>query len=188
MDTKAKILEQAWNLYRRRGFSHVTVNEICTASEITKPTFYNYFKNKEDTITHIYDDITEGIVGDVPQLILAANYYEQLRLCFQSLVKQSADIGVEIISQMFRINLEDDLGSFDFRERFSAVCIAITQRGQEAGQFFNTGKPRDLYEALCYAFSGYEVTWCIKNGDFDFEKEMDRAIQTIYMVDPKLYS
>ena len=108
-------------------------------------------------------------------------------LCFLSLVKQSQDIGFDIIGQMFKINLDNDQGSFDFRDDFSAICIAITKKGQEADQFLNKRNPYDLYKTLSYAFTGFEMMWCIKKGDFDFETEVKNAIQTIYQVDKKLY-
>lgn len=187
MTTKEKILKQTYKLYQTNGFNNVTINDICTSANITKPTFYSYFKNKEDTITHLYDDITKEITENVPQLILADNYYEQILLCFNTLIKQSMEIGFDIISQMFKINLDNDHGSYDFQEKFSQICIAITKRGQEANQFHNRSNPFELYKALSYAFTGYEVMWCIKDGDFDFEDEVKKAIQTIYMVDASLY-
>lgn len=187
MATKDKILKQTYKLYQEKGFNNVTIQDICKKTNITKPTFYKYFKNKEDTIIHLYDDITKEISSNVPQLILANNYYEQLLLCFLSLVKQSQDIGFDIIGQMFKINLDNDQGSFDFRDDFSAICIAITKKGQEADQFLNKQNPYDLYKTLSYAFTGFEMMWCIKKGDFDFETEVKNAIQTIYQVDKKLY-
>ncbi|MFQ6793877.1 MAG: TetR/AcrR family transcriptional regulator [Thomasclavelia sp.] len=187
MKTKDKILKQAYKLYQTNGFNNVTIQDICKQSKITKPTFYKYFKNKEDTIIHLYDDITKEISSNVPGLILADNYYEQLLLCFLSLVEQSKNAGFDIIGQMFKINLDQDQGSFDFRDDFSAICLAITKKGQEANQFLNTSNPYDLYKCLSYAFTGFEVMWCLKKGDFDFEGEIKKAIQTIYQVDEYLY-
>lgn len=186
MDIRDTILNKAHILYQEKGYSNVTINDICELSNISKPTFYSYFKNKEDTIIHIYDIITAEIVNDVPKLILARNCYEQLLLCFDSLIQQSVAIGYDLISQMFRINLDEDKGSYDFQARFSEVCIAITKRGQEKGEFRNTSNAKELYQVLCYAFTGYEVTWCIKNGQFDFSEQVKKAIQMIYMVDETL--
>ncbi|WRK52260.1 hypothetical protein SD457_17705 [Coprobacillaceae bacterium CR2/5/TPMF4] len=56
-------------------------------------------------------------------------------LCFLSLVKQSQDIGFDIIGQMFKINLDNDQGSFDFRDDFSAICIAITKKDKKQINF-----------------------------------------------------
>ena len=57
MTTKDKILKQTYKLYQEKGFNNVTIQDICKKTNITKPTFYKYFKNKEDTIIHLYDDM-----------------------------------------------------------------------------------------------------------------------------------
>ena len=42
-----RILEVAKELFTQRGFSNVAVRDICKAADVTPPTLYYYFKNKE---------------------------------------------------------------------------------------------------------------------------------------------
>jgi AcrR family transcriptional regulator len=42
-----RILDVAKELFTRRGFSNVAIRDICRAADITPPTVYYYFKNKE---------------------------------------------------------------------------------------------------------------------------------------------
>ena len=42
-----KILEVAKELFTQRGFANVAVRDICRAADVTPPTLYYYFKNKE---------------------------------------------------------------------------------------------------------------------------------------------
>lgn len=42
-----RILEVAKELFTQRGFSNVAVRDICEAAEVSPPTVYYYFKNKE---------------------------------------------------------------------------------------------------------------------------------------------
>ncbi|HUK49445.1 MAG TPA: TetR/AcrR family transcriptional regulator [Terriglobales bacterium] len=42
-----KILDVAKDLFTRRGFSNVAIRDICRAADVTPPTVYYYFKNKE---------------------------------------------------------------------------------------------------------------------------------------------
>ncbi|MGA3108772.1 MAG: helix-turn-helix domain-containing protein, partial [Candidatus Bathyarchaeia archaeon] len=42
-----RILEVAKELFTQRGFSNVAMREICKAADVTPPTVYYYFKNKE---------------------------------------------------------------------------------------------------------------------------------------------
>jgi len=42
-----RILEVAKELFTQRGFANVAVRDICRAADVTPPTLYYYFKNKE---------------------------------------------------------------------------------------------------------------------------------------------
>jgi len=53
-----KILEVAKELFTQRGFSNVAVRDICRAAEVTPPTLYYYFKNKEA----LFDAVVRGSI------------------------------------------------------------------------------------------------------------------------------
>ena len=55
MATKEFILENAVKLFAAKGFEGVGVQEICTASDITKPTLYYYFSSKNGLLEAIID-------------------------------------------------------------------------------------------------------------------------------------
>lgn len=54
-----RILEVAKELFTQRGFSNVAVREICKAADVTPPTLYYYFKNKEA----LFDAVVRKSVG-----------------------------------------------------------------------------------------------------------------------------
>jgi AcrR family transcriptional regulator len=46
-ETKERILEVAFALFRRRGVEATTIDDICEKADIAKGTFFNYFPRKE---------------------------------------------------------------------------------------------------------------------------------------------
>ena len=46
-DKKTEILNKALELFKEKGYDNVTVNEIASASNISKNTFYYYYESKE---------------------------------------------------------------------------------------------------------------------------------------------
>jgi AcrR family transcriptional regulator len=46
-ETKARIVEAALELFRRRGVEATTIEEICDRADVAKGTFFNYFPRKE---------------------------------------------------------------------------------------------------------------------------------------------
>ncbi|MCQ2601636.1 MAG: TetR/AcrR family transcriptional regulator [Treponema sp.] len=55
MDNKQFIVENSINLFSKKGYEAVGVQEICEVSKITKPTLYYYFKSKAGLLQYISD-------------------------------------------------------------------------------------------------------------------------------------
>ena len=53
--TRAVIREQALRLFRERGYSATTVEQIAAAAEVSAATFFRYFPTKEDVV--LQDDL-----------------------------------------------------------------------------------------------------------------------------------
>ena len=53
-----KLAETALDLFKRYGIKRVTVEEICSESNISKMTFYKYFKNKIELTKHLLIQIS----------------------------------------------------------------------------------------------------------------------------------
>jgi AcrR family transcriptional regulator len=50
--THQAISDAAISLFLTRGFDHVSVADIAAAAEVSKPTLFRYFDNKEDLVLH----------------------------------------------------------------------------------------------------------------------------------------
>lgn len=53
MENKEIIVENSINLFSKKGYEAVGVQEICEVSKITKPTLYYYFKSKTGLLEYI---------------------------------------------------------------------------------------------------------------------------------------
>ena len=54
-NTRARIVECARQLFNRRGFVEVSIDEIMAETGLTRGGFYNYFNNKEDLFVEAID-------------------------------------------------------------------------------------------------------------------------------------
>jgi AcrR family transcriptional regulator len=62
-ERKRIILEQALELFASRGFHGVSVDEIATASKITKPVLYDHFASKQDLYIQVSKEIRERLLS-----------------------------------------------------------------------------------------------------------------------------
>ena len=163
-------------LIRKRGYAAVTINDICEACEITKPTFYKYAGSKDELILDLYDTTIRELVSDPYHFIETDSSLEQLLYIFSKLINDTMDFGYDLFSHMIISNLQENRHSIDMRDSLTRMGVLIIKKAQEKGEVRNTNSPELLYNALAHLFTGHELKWCISNGnssDFeDFFKEL----------------
>ena len=184
--TKNLIIGTANRLFREKGYQNVTVMDICKACSISKTTFYYHLKSKEEIILTFYDTSSHQLSQYLMPLLSCNNYWEQLILLFDLLITEAYQYGSDFFSQIIIMNLHENYGSFDFQEELTNIAVTIIKRCQESGQVRNLNPAEDLYKLSGYAFLGYKLTWCMKKGQFDFQKQMREALENIYDVVPEL--
>ena len=56
-NTKGKILKKATDLFYKNGFVKASIRDIVRPVGVTNASFYNHFKNKDEMLYHIIEDI-----------------------------------------------------------------------------------------------------------------------------------
>ncbi len=60
-EIRKQILEEAYRLISINGFDKTSTNQICTNINITKPSLYYYFKNKEEIVLELLEENEDSI-------------------------------------------------------------------------------------------------------------------------------
>ncbi len=85
MKTKSKkyisLLDTAKDLFFKYGIKRVTVEEICEKSKVSKVTFYKYFKDKNDLIKTIREELMQTGFGRFDEINgLTLSYPEKVEM------------------------------------------------------------------------------------------------------------
>jgi AcrR family transcriptional regulator len=82
--TRQIIAETAADLFRRRGFDDVTVDEIAQGAQVSKKTVFNYFPTKEDLVFNRADTREAHLMAAVREGLDSGSLLESLRqLCLR---------------------------------------------------------------------------------------------------------
>ena len=65
--TKESLLNAAEKLFRERGYSETTVDQIADLAQVSKVTFYVYFKAKEDLLIGLHNRVLESALERINQ-------------------------------------------------------------------------------------------------------------------------
>ena len=149
-----RILGIAKELFTQRGFSNVAMRDICKAADVTPPTVYYYFKNKEalfDAVVHESVSLTGFITKLADECEKASGPKEQIQAFARTYLahfpKDHLNVGLylrhstEELDSVGRKTLAADLS------RIQSVLNTIVERGIEAGEFRKTD-PKMAAECL----------------------------------------
>jgi len=56
VQTRRRVLDGAYRLFRRQGYSRVSMDEIAAAARVTKRTLYYHFESKDQLLANVLED------------------------------------------------------------------------------------------------------------------------------------
>jgi AcrR family transcriptional regulator len=148
-----RILQVAKDLFTRRGFSNVAIRDICRAADVTAPTVYYYFRNKEA----LFDAVVREAVSMTGFITRLSDGCEQAggpssqiqaftRTYLTYFPKERLNVGLYVrhstqLDSVGRKTLSADLA------RIQSLLTGIIRKGIAAGEFRETN-PRMAAECL----------------------------------------
>lgn len=135
LETRARILASATELFTHRGYSAVTVDEVATGAGVTKGAFYHWFTDKADVardVRHLlFDDMTtDALVALEP----GADTLDAMLAGFERFTGAllGLDEGRQFLRETWRMTA-DAQGPFDQEEAVELIAgmlRAATERGE----------------------------------------------------------
>ena len=96
-DTKSRILKAASSLFSSHGYSGTTLDDIITASGITKGAFYHYFKSKDSLCQEVLDEAINdyhSLTESNPVLQRKVrNFWQWYTSFYENLIIRCRDVG-----------------------------------------------------------------------------------------------
>jgi AcrR family transcriptional regulator len=188
-DTKQTILTKALELIKDKGFDQVTLNDICAAAEVSKHTFYYYFKSKEALLLDFFEIPRALTASRLSSILSAENHIDQ----FWSLIEPATDFfvnaGPEITRRIIIANVTRDIGTFDtskYNHELARVEISLLAKAYEKGEIRNSSDPIQLLHIILLQSVGLVSRWCMVNGIFDLRNAMRVSVEVALDIDPKL--
>ena len=99
------IVATAKDLFWKHGFKRVTVEEICTRSNVSKMTFYKYFQNKNELAIQIIKDMFDESIKKINELMLSdISFEEKMKLQVKMKLEATNDISEEFVKDVYGDN------------------------------------------------------------------------------------
>ena len=178
-NTRAKIVEAAWQLFYEQGYEDTTVEEIIESSRTSKGSFYHYFGGKDallSTLSDLFDqkylDLQEKMDPEMPAMDKLLYLNGELFRMIENSV--SLDLLARLLSTQLVTNGQRHL--LDHKRVYYRLLRRIIAEGQECGQLSQVRSVNDMVKiyALCERALLYD--WCLCGGEYPLREYAARQM------------
>jgi AcrR family transcriptional regulator len=100
---RQKLLTTAQSLFFKHGFRRISIEEICREADVSKVTFYKYFKDKNDLIRSIIIRLYDQGLSQYSSIMQSGDSYpEKVKALIQLKLDQAEFMGQEFIHELIR--------------------------------------------------------------------------------------
>ena len=173
--TKQQLYRCAMELFRKKGYDGVSVDEIVRKAGTAKGTFYIYFNSKADIITEMlrqYDDYYDEVAA---KLDASWSVEHRLRYMIQAACRFTQEvIGLDLIRALYTQEISgggqraDDLN--EERTLFH-VLLQLLEEGQQTGECCSTMAAQKLAMLILRGIRATFFEWCCQGETIDLTEE-----------------
>lgn len=166
IDVKKILANALLNLCQKQSLQSITVSQLLKETGVSRQTFYNHFKDKNDLICYIYDTY---IVPDFDEHHMDIDFYESLLQTFQNIKKYH-----KFMKQACQIEGQNCL-----KDYIVEYCQQFDLKWHQ-NLYGSDPMPDDLKFATIYhanASSSMTLSWILSNMPVPCEEIVDMIVQ-----------
>ncbi|GEN36045.1 MULTISPECIES: TetR/AcrR family transcriptional regulator [Aneurinibacillus] len=183
LQTKRKISKVALELFNKKGFSNVTVDEIIEKTGTSKGAFYNHFKSKHDIFLEKFKEIDNFYVDELlPKLDPQESAKEKLKkFFFMQMIYIEKDLGWDVIRTIYENELNTERESFFLipDRPLYQILYSLCVDGQKKGEFREDLTPEQMVTIFTRMIRGILYDWSINKGEFSLKGEQEALFDVV---------
>ena len=130
-----QIVEIATELFSKYGAKRVTVEEICSTAQVSKMTFYKFFKNKIDLAEYIIFSILDGAQTEFDAMIEQSNTFaDKIDQILQAKLKYSKRFSKEFYFDFMNLSPDIHQKIISYSQKNQAQFMQLVKQAQKTGE------------------------------------------------------
>lgn len=170
---KDKITKHSVRLFREKGFSETSIQDIVDSLEVTKGTFYYYFKSKEELLMDIHERYIDDLLARQQRIIDKGQNAAQtltaiIELIIGDIQFHQAD-GVIYLREMRNLSPENTKKIKVKRSKFRQAIEYVLEEGRKSGEFHKDLHPKMISFAVL-GVTNWTYNWVDAEGDISLDE------------------
>lgn len=180
--TRQMIVDAAIELFIEKGYDEVTVEEVCEKAGVSKGTFYNHFKSKEQAVIEEFMKIDQFYIDSMEKMKKGSTPLEKLlalnELALQYIRKQGINIVKIAYHSEIRPSVKKSIIADGDRPLYK-ITELLVRDAQENGAIRSDLDSAAISQMFIKCTRGLVYDWCLQNGETDLE-EAGRSFRTLF--------
>ncbi|WP_339235713.1 TetR/AcrR family transcriptional regulator [Oceanobacillus sp. FSL W7-1281] len=184
LETKKALLETGLELFDKKGFDNVTVDEIVKTCNVSKGAFYVHFNSKYDIfnekfkdIDNFYSEFQKGISNDIKAS-------EKILIFFEAqMVYLRDELGKDLIRTVYMnamsLTINKNHYLSDPNRNLYQVINSFVQEGIKNKEFKEGLTTEEVSVLITRCMRGTIYDWIIFGEQFDIVEEMNKFTSTV---------
>lgn len=171
--TKSKIYSTSIELFKRKGFENVTIQDIAKEANVSVGSFYNYYKSKNDILNENYiaaDEVFRKFAGDGVEGNSAKEKIIKYMLFYIDFVINQPFDFIKIL-----YNNDNKLFIKDGRA-MQTLLNPIIEEGFISGEITVFMNVNEINEFLYQSMRGLIFHWCLHEGGFNIHERAEKYL------------
>lgn len=180
--TRQRIYKTAIDLFSRKGYENVSVDEICRQLGMTKGAFYAHFRSKDQIILEEFMNMDRHYEVVAESLPSEASSLVKLRSFNREAIKLMSDLGVTLMKVLYHSQIAPHTREpylVNPGRNLYRITNQLIREGQERGEIRSDIPSEQMTDVLINAFRGQLYHWCLTDGSFDLLQSCERLMEVV---------
>lgn len=168
-DIKERIIAAAWELFHKKGFSETTINDIIHEADISKGSFYYYFRSKDDmldTLSVILDREYEKLAMNDDKSMNAFDRLIYINEVVHTFINDNIDYRLIASLYSAQIVKDDPSRLLDRNRYYFRYLEKLMEEGKREGILTDELTVSELVKFYSLQERALVTDWCMNNGDY----------------------
>jgi AcrR family transcriptional regulator len=136
------LINTARELFFKHGTKRVTIEEICEKADVSKMTFYKFFRNKDDLATRILSELKNRILNEQDE-IMNQNipFIDKIKGIMNHFIKTSKELEDIFLDEMWGTNEAFVVFFSTLKNNSYQLIVDFIKQGQKEGVIRKSLKP-----------------------------------------------
>ncbi|TQR21419.1 TetR/AcrR family transcriptional regulator [Psychrobacillus vulpis] len=181
-ETKKKIQETALELFSKKGFDRVTVDEIVKKSGMSKGSFYVHFPSKYDVFLEKFKEIDDFYADFFENLPISLSFQEKiLRLIESQMIYLRDELGKDLMRTVYMSGLTQTENNFftNTDRKLYKIINSIVLKAQKNGEITNELTSNEVTMLITRCMRGTLYDWQLFEEGYDLIEESRKFTKAI---------